>query len=168
MRQSRRGEIGGVAVVGMQREEARLVGARRPRAGRAWRGRPSIVVARPRGHAMNVGYELRLRLRRKFAKNPKRSVFRPRYKRRAASARAKYRASARDRASASPWSDAGRRQPRVFGPDDLAGQKACLARPAFLGSRQLALGGGSLSSVMSGDHSWRCIADSCLVSRIVA
>src|SRR4029079_13130711 len=64
-------KIGGVAVMAMQHHEARLV--TRPAGDQQVAGRkplPSIVVARPCGDTMNVGNELRLRLREKFRKGP--------------------------------------------------------------------------------------------------
>ena len=57
-------QVGGVAVMGMQHHEARLLA--RPAGVKQIAGRkplPLIVVARPGRDAMDVGQELRLRLR---------------------------------------------------------------------------------------------------------
>jgi hypothetical protein len=61
-----------------------------------------------------------------------------------------------------------RRQALVFGARDLSGEEFPLARPTRLAARQLALRRrlGVVGHVGAG-HSWRCIAESCLVSRMV-
>lgn len=60
-------EVGGVAVMGMQCHEAcilaRLAGREQLTCGKPF---PLVVVARPRGDAMNVGGEPRLLLRGEF------------------------------------------------------------------------------------------------------
>ena len=101
-------EIGGVAVMGMQHHEprlvARLAGHQQIAGGEPF---PLVVVARPGGDAMDVGDELRLRLRGELGKVPEHRMSRPRRRHRAASARAICSASGRDRAPASRGSDAG-------------------------------------------------------------
>jgi len=64
-------EIGGVAVGGMQDHEARFVA--RPAGIEEIAGReplPLVVVARPGGHAMDVGHEFGLRLAGELRKIP--------------------------------------------------------------------------------------------------
>src|SRR6266566_1916307 len=63
-----------------------------------------------------------------------------------------------------------RRQTLLFGAGGLAGEEAAFARPALFASRQFA-GRGRLflvGHVTTTGYSWRCIAEACLVSRIVA
>jgi hypothetical protein len=158
-------QIGGVAVIAVQHDRASVL---------AWlasfeqlprrQARPLVVVARPRGHAMDVGDDVCLRLRKKLRKIPEdRIVDRTIDVEPPAFARYLRRQSEIERRPV-PRQMLPGRQPRLFGTRGRAGEETALLRPALLAARQL---GVRRFVTPAHRHWWRCIADSCLVSRMV-
>ena len=165
-------EIGGVAVMGMQHHEARLVA--RPAGVEQVAGRkplPLIVVARPGGHAMDVGDEFRLRLRGELRKIPEDRIFDRAVDVEPPALARNVRRQAEVERRPVPGQMLSRRQALLLGTGGLAGEEAALLRPALLAARQLAVRRrfvlvrpSRLRFMMSPDrrgHASKCGSDMC-------
>ena len=135
-------EVGGVAVMGMQHDVARLLArltGRQEVAGRE--PLPLVVVARPGRDAMDVGDEFRLRLGGELGKIPEDGML-------DRAVDVEPPALARNLRRQPKVEDGpvfrqvlARRQALLFGARDLSGEEFSLARPALLAARQLAVRG---------------------------
>ena len=132
-------QIGGVAVMGMQHHEARFVA--RPAGIQEIAGRqsfPLVVVARPGGHAMDVGGEFRLRLRGELRPIPEDRMLDRAVDVEPPALAGNVRRQAEVEGRPVPGQMLSRRQPLLFGANGLSGEEAALARPALLAARQFA------------------------------
>jgi len=133
----RKHQVGGVAVMGMQDDEARI-GAqpnRRQKIGRR-HTLPVVVVTRPCGHAMNVGYGLGLRLVHKAGPVPDLRVFNGAGQVQTPPLQRDDRMKAEVQHRPVAHQVLARWQPVPFRPGVVAGQEPPFPRPALLGPCQ--------------------------------
>src|SRR3954447_24775613 len=134
-------EVGGVAVMGMQHDEARILARL---AGREQLARseplPLIVVARPGRDAVDVGGEPRLLLGGELGKGPEHGGLDCAVDVEPPALARNWRHDAEIEHRPVFCQMLAGRQALIFRARDLAGQKAAFARPFFLRARQLAVG----------------------------
>src|SRR5260370_14758351 len=144
-------QIGGVAVMGMEHGKPRFVA--RPAGIKEIAGRqprPLVVVARPRGHAMDVGSELCLRLRRELRKIPENRILNRAVDVEPPALAGNLRRKAEVEGGPVPGQMLPRRQALLLRAGSLSGEEAALSRPALLAAGQLA----DRRLVIFVDHVW--------------
>src|SRR6202035_636538 len=97
---------------------------------------PLVVVARPGGHAMDVGGEFCLRLRRELRKIPEDRMLDRAVDVEPPALARNLRCQAEIEGRPVPGQMLSRRQALLLGPRSLSGEEAALARPALLAARQ--------------------------------
>ena len=150
-------QIGGVAVMAMQHDvaglQARLAGveeiARR-------QPLPLIVIARPGGHAMDVGDAFGLRLRGELCEVPEDRMFDRAVDVEPPAVAGNLRRHAEIEHRPVPGEVLSGRQALLFRPGGLAGEEAALARPALFAARKF---GFRLLVALLGHLSCHCCSD---------
>jgi hypothetical protein len=118
---------------------------------------------------MDVGSEFCLRLRRELGEIPEHRLFDRAIDVEPPALARNLRCQAEIEHRPVPGEVLSRRQALLLGTGGLAGEKAALACPALLGAGQLAVRRRLvlIGHILTPSYSCRCIADLCLVSRIV-